>query len=73
MLADLQFARDWMRAQEQKPERERILSRVVANSKAFREVPEVREWEKQFDWQKQFDEKKKPPDRFTFLVLSRPV
>ena len=49
-------------------ERERIISRVVANSKPFREVPEVREWQKQFD----FCEEKKLPDRFKFLVLDGP-
>ena len=66
-LADLQFARDWMRALEQKAERERILSRVMANSKAFREVPEVREWEKQF-----YSDELQPPVRFTLLVLDGP-
>ena len=74
-LADLEFARDWTRTQEMMLERERIISRVVATSKPFREVPEVREWEKQFDWQTQFDfsdKKMKLPDRFTFLVLEGP-
>ena len=67
-LGGLAFSKNWMEARQEKAERDAVLEMVQATSKRFREVPEVRELEKQCT----YDIHIRIPDRFKFLVLSGP-